>query len=89
MKLLELKRMGLSKACRRLIVTLMHRFHTDILHLDASGEHLRVLMPSAGNLSSCHMRDFMTTLTTETALTIRFAGYGTILTASTCGTGTE
>lgn len=37
---LALKRMGLSKACRRLIITLMRRYHTDILHLDASGERL-------------------------------------------------
>lgn len=37
---LALKRMGLSKACRRLIVTLIRRYHTDILHLDASGERL-------------------------------------------------
>lgn len=37
---LELKRTGLSKACRRLIITLMHRYHTDILHLDAAGERL-------------------------------------------------
>ena len=37
---LELKRMGLSKACRRLIATLIYRYHTDILHLDAAGDRL-------------------------------------------------
>ncbi|ENX4473470.1 DUF5983 family protein [Enterobacter roggenkampii] len=37
---LELKRMGLSKACRRLVVTLMHRYSADIIHFDASGEVL-------------------------------------------------
>lgn len=37
---LELKRLGLSKACRRLVVTLMHRYSADIIHFDASGEAL-------------------------------------------------
>lgn len=37
---LELKRMGLSKACRRLVVTLMRRYSADIIHFDASGEVL-------------------------------------------------
>lgn len=38
--ILELKRMGLSKACRRLVVTLMRRYAADIIHFDASGEVL-------------------------------------------------
>ncbi|EAQ3105371.1 hypothetical protein EX966_21735 [Salmonella enterica subsp. enterica serovar Stanley] len=37
---LRLKRLGLSKACRRLVVTLIRRYSTGILHLDASGELL-------------------------------------------------
>ncbi|EHX1047932.1 hypothetical protein DSM92_00185 [Salmonella enterica subsp. enterica] len=37
---LRLKRRGLSKACRRLVVTLIRRYATGILHLDASGELL-------------------------------------------------
>lgn len=37
---LELKRLGLSKACRRLVVTLMRRYSADIIHLDAFGELL-------------------------------------------------
>lgn len=37
---LELKRTGLSKACRRLVVTLMRRYSADIIHFDASGELL-------------------------------------------------
>ncbi|HEY3590996.1 MAG TPA: DUF5983 family protein [Buttiauxella sp.] len=37
---LELKRLGLSKACRRLVVTLMRRYSADIIHFDASGELL-------------------------------------------------
>ncbi|MEN0634086.1 DUF5983 family protein [Klebsiella aerogenes] len=37
---LELKRLGLSKACRRLVVTLMRRYSADIIHFDASGEVL-------------------------------------------------
>ncbi|GLH25572.1 hypothetical protein ENT52713_29680 [Enterobacter sp. 200527-13] len=37
---LELKRMGLSRACRRLVVTLMRRYSVGIIHLDASGELL-------------------------------------------------
>ncbi|HHG8951978.1 TPA: DUF5983 family protein [Citrobacter freundii] len=37
---LELKRMGLSKACRRLVVTLMRRYSASLIHLDASGEVL-------------------------------------------------
>ena len=38
--ILQLKRRGLSKAGRRLIVTLMHRYHLGIIHLDAFGELL-------------------------------------------------
>lgn len=37
---LRLKRLGLSKACRRLVVTLMHRYSAGIIHLDACGEVL-------------------------------------------------
>lgn len=37
---LELKRTGLSKACRRLVVTLMRRYSADIIHFDAAGELL-------------------------------------------------
>lgn len=37
---LELKRLGLSKGCRRLVVTLMRRYSADIIHFDASGEVL-------------------------------------------------
>ncbi|WP_050862679.1 DUF5983 family protein [Enterobacter kobei] len=37
---LELKRMGLSKAFRRLVVTLMRRYAAGIIHLDAAGEVL-------------------------------------------------
>ncbi|MCC4570386.1 hypothetical protein GT614_03515 [Enterobacter hormaechei] len=37
---LELKRLGLSKACRRLVVTLMRCYSADIIHFDASGEAL-------------------------------------------------
>ena len=37
---LELKRLGLSKACSHLVVTLMHRYSADIIHFDASGEAL-------------------------------------------------
>ena len=37
---LELKLMGLSKACRRLVVTLMRRYSADIIRFDASGEVL-------------------------------------------------
>ncbi|MCU6244208.1 DUF5983 family protein [Enterobacter asburiae] len=37
---LRLKRLGLSKACRRLVVTLMRRYAAGIVHLDASGEVL-------------------------------------------------
>ncbi|HCR1909996.1 TPA: hypothetical protein ONC18_002693 [Enterobacter kobei] len=37
---LRLKRLGLSKACRRLVVTLMRRYTTGIVHLDAVGEVL-------------------------------------------------
>lgn len=38
--ILQLKRRGLSKAGRRLIVTLMRRYHQGIIHLDAFGELL-------------------------------------------------
>lgn len=37
---LELKRLGLSKACRRLVVTLMRSYAIRILSLDALGELL-------------------------------------------------
>jgi len=37
---LRLKRLGLSKACRRLVVTLMRRYAAGIVHLDAFGEVL-------------------------------------------------
>lgn len=37
---LRLKRLGLSKACRRLVVTLMRRYAAGIIHLDACGEVL-------------------------------------------------
>lgn len=37
---LQLKKRGLSKACRRLIVTLMRRYTAGIIHLDACGEVL-------------------------------------------------
>ncbi|MDF7680468.1 DUF5983 family protein [Enterobacteriaceae bacterium ESL0689] len=37
---LRLKRLGLSKACRRLVVTLMRRYSAGIIHLDACGEVL-------------------------------------------------
>lgn len=37
---LRLKRLGLSKACRRLIVTLICRYSVRIVHLDACGEVL-------------------------------------------------
>lgn len=37
---LRLKRMGLSKHCRRLIVTLMQLHGIDLLHLDAAGNVL-------------------------------------------------
>ena len=36
----ELKRMGLSKDCRRLVTTLMQRYGIHILHLDADGDLL-------------------------------------------------
>ena len=37
---LRLKRLGLSKACRRLVVTLMRRYSVCIVHLDACVEVL-------------------------------------------------
>lgn len=37
---LQLKRLGLSKAGRRLVVTLMQRHHIVFLHLDAAGDLL-------------------------------------------------
>ncbi|NTZ41281.1 hypothetical protein EXW94_27185 [Enterobacter sp. JMULE2] len=37
---LRLKRPGLSKACRRLVITLMRRYSAGIVHLDACGEAL-------------------------------------------------
>lgn len=37
---LRLKRLGLSKACRRLVVMLIRRYSVGIIHLDAFGELL-------------------------------------------------
>ena len=37
---LRLKRLGLSKACRRLVVALMRRYSVSIIHPDACGEVL-------------------------------------------------
>lgn len=37
---LRLKRLGLSKTCRRLVVALMRRYAAGIVHLDACGEVL-------------------------------------------------
>lgn len=37
---LRLKHLGLSKACRRLVVTLIRRYDVGIIHLDAFGEVL-------------------------------------------------
>ncbi|EMH6513551.1 DUF5983 family protein [Raoultella ornithinolytica] len=37
---LRLKRLGLSKVCRRLVVTLIRRYAVGIIHLDAFGELL-------------------------------------------------
>ncbi|AOV98217.1 hypothetical protein A9798_15515 [Edwardsiella hoshinae] len=37
---LRLKRLGLSKACRRLVATFTRRYSADIIHLDAAGEVL-------------------------------------------------
>lgn len=37
---LRLKRLGLSKACRRLVMTLIRRYAVGIIHLDAFGELL-------------------------------------------------
>ncbi|ELY4130066.1 DUF5983 family protein [Cronobacter turicensis] len=37
---LRLKQLGLSKACRRLVITLIRYHHIDILHLDADGDTL-------------------------------------------------
>lgn len=37
---LRFKHLGLSKACRRLVVTLIRRYSANIIHLDASGELL-------------------------------------------------
>ncbi len=38
--LLRLKRLGLSKACRRLVATLISRYGIGLIHLDAFGELL-------------------------------------------------
>lgn len=38
--LLKLRQRGLSKACRRLVVTLMRRYHISTIHLDAFAEIL-------------------------------------------------
>lgn len=37
---LRLKRLELSKTCRRLVMTLIRRYPVDIIHLDAFGELL-------------------------------------------------
>ncbi|OKP21437.1 DUF5983 family protein [Serratia fonticola] len=37
---LRLKRLGLSKACRRLVITLMKRHQLTYLHIDALGDVL-------------------------------------------------
>ncbi len=37
---LRLKRLGISKVCRRLIASLMQRQHIALLHLDAAGDIL-------------------------------------------------
>lgn len=37
---LRLKRQGLSKSCRQLVVTLIRRYAVGIIHLDACGEEL-------------------------------------------------
>ncbi len=37
---LRLKRLGLSKDCRRLMTTLMRQHHIALLHLDAAGDIL-------------------------------------------------
>ncbi|KZQ00394.1 hypothetical protein A3N42_19390 [Klebsiella aerogenes] len=37
---LRLKRLGLSQACRRLVVTLIRRYAIGIIHLDAEGDIL-------------------------------------------------
>ncbi|WP_156294512.1 DUF5983 family protein [Serratia oryzae] len=37
---LQLKRLGLSKVCRRLVITLMKRHQLTYLHIDALGEVL-------------------------------------------------
>lgn len=37
---LRLKRLGLSKSCRQLVVTLIRRYSAGIIHLDAFGEVL-------------------------------------------------
>lgn len=42
--LLRLKRLGLSKACRRLVATLRSRYGIGLIHLDAFGE----LLPGFG-----------------------------------------
>ncbi|EGJ5259296.1 hypothetical protein IM977_002200 [Salmonella enterica subsp. enterica serovar Typhimurium] len=41
---LRLKRLGLSKACRRLVMTLIRRYDVGIIHLEASGQ----LLPDFG-----------------------------------------
>lgn len=38
--ILRLKRLGLSKVCRRLVVTLIRRYAVGIIHLDADGDIL-------------------------------------------------
>ncbi len=67
---LQLKRLGLSKTFRRLVVTLIRRYGVSLIHLDASAECLPGLPPSTGNLDKRHS---MESLTTETALDILIA----------------
>ncbi|EOZ3193305.1 TPA: hypothetical protein PXJ35_002286 [Yersinia enterocolitica] len=38
--ILQLKRLGLSKTCRRLVTTLMKRYQLTYLHIDALGDVL-------------------------------------------------
>ncbi|UAN56225.1 DUF5983 family protein [Serratia sp. JSRIV004] len=38
--ILQLKRLGLSKPCRRLVTTMMKRYQLTYLHIDALGEVL-------------------------------------------------
>ncbi len=66
---LRLKRQGLSKTFRRLVVTLIRRYGVSLIHLDASAEGLRDYPLSTGNPEIHNMKS----LTTETALDILIA----------------